>query len=478
MAQPSPRQPSALPTEVVSVTGQRDHNEDVGRALTGTARGKTIVLLVVADGMGGHAHGEVASRLATDALSDNWNAFLSRLAEGAEEEAASRAFLRAGFAEAERRIAEHSEGSGMGTTLVAGVIVGGGAILANVGDSRAYIVRDSGAALVTEDHSVVADAVRKGALTPEEAERSPYQHALTRALDGSGDSDPDLFPPRGWLDLGSSAAILLCSDGLSGVVTEDDLSHAIASTPDVQAAARSLVALALERSTPDNVTIALAEHGVLPRSGTPTLSHERIEAALSAAGEAGSGTGGRRQPVAASPPAPGTRAPREVQPRESVGRTPWVLGGLAVLLLIAAFMLWSQRENEPRASTLRGSAVPVATPRPVPSAFALTDDGDHLRWIISGIATRSDSVRITVSFPADTLTRSLESVGASVPLAEVAGVWPGGVLVPGEYIWKVEARSLSGSRLRSGPAQLILTRPVRAFAAASMSVPALPLSAE
>lgn len=446
----------AMPVEVVSVTGRRDHNEDVGIALAERIGEVPVALLLVADGMGGHAHGEVAARLAADALAEQWPRLLARLAEGpGDAEAIAREALRAGYAEAERRIASAGRGSGMGTTLVAAVIVGDGAILANVGDSRAYVVCDSGAALLTEDHSVVADAVRQGALTPEEAERSPFQHALTRALDGSGDPEPDLTPASGWLPLGASSTVLLCSDGLSGAVAEADLHAHIAGTPDLRGAARSLIALALERGTADNVTVALAEHGQMTRSGPCPMDPAHVDALLERA-EAG---------PAPAAPLPQDAPVREVHPRETVGRTPWLLGGLAALLVLLALLLWARQREAPAASTLRGGMVPVlpAMPRPVPSAFDLAHEGADLRWTVTGIATRSDSVRVTVSFPADTLTRTLTTVGTRLPLADVAEAWPGGVLPAGAYVWRVEARSLSGSRLRSGAAHLILERPFPSF---------------
>lgn len=443
--------PGTMPAEVVSVTGRRDHNEDVGLALRGHAGHTPVTLLLVADGMGGHAYGEVASRLAADALAARWHALLARLRETEDPEADVRTYFLESYAEAERLIHERGDGNGMGTTLVAALLYGDCALLANVGDSRAYLVRDEGAVLVTEDHSVVADAVRQGVLTAEEAETSPFQHALTRALDGTGDAEPDLYPAEGWLPLRPDAAILLCSDGLSGVITEADLHEYLARTPDLGTAARSLIALALERGTPDNVTLALAEYGSLTRSGEPPMSPEQIAALLS--------------PSEDLPDTdPGAAPERDVRPRDGLGRTPWVLGVLAVVLCLIALLIWAQQRERP-VSRLRGSLPPVSPepPRPVPSAFALTTDPDALRWDITGVATRDDSVRVTVSFPADTLTQTIETVGQSLDLVDLAAAWPGGEMAPGEYVWRVEARSLSGSRLRSGPADLVLAEPVRAL---------------
>ncbi|MEL6616084.1 MAG: protein phosphatase 2C domain-containing protein, partial [Bacteroidota bacterium] len=277
------------PTAVVSVAGRRGHNEDVGGVRSAEVAGRPVSLLLVADGMGGHAHGEVASRLAADALSHRWGALVADLAHALapeasgeapagdpglppEAEALARAFLRESYADAEAAIGAEGRGSGMGTTLVSAVVVGGHAILGNVGDSRAYLVSDGRADQLTDDHSVVADAVRQGALTPEEAEASPFQHALTRALDGQGDRGPDLYPAEGWLPLGDAAVVLLCSDGLSGSVEPPEIADALARTADVDEAARTLAARAFEEGSPDNITLALLEHGTIRREGTAPLA--------------------------------------------------------------------------------------------------------------------------------------------------------------------------------------------------------------
>lgn len=453
------------PTAVVSVAGRRGHNEDVGGIRSAHVAGRPVSLLLVADGMGGHAHGEVASRLAADALLGRWDALLADLARVLTPEASgdaavppeaediARAYLRDSYADAEAAISARGQGSGMGTTLVSAVILGDRAILGNVGDSRAYLVRDGHAEQLTDDHSVVADAVRQGALTPEEAEASPFQHALTRALDGQGDRGPDLFPSDGWLALGDAAAVLLCSDGLSGTVEPPEMAEALARTADVDEAARTLAASAFEGGSPDNITLAILEHGTLRRSGFAPLASEHIETVLAEArtDEASGAASETHSPEAMAP---------DLRPRESLGRTPWVLAALAAVLLALALWAWlGSRSDSPesRQATVRGPAFPV------PSAFLLEHEGDHLRWQISGIATRDDTVRVTVSLPADTLTRTVTTVGDELPLAEIAALWPSGTLPRGDYVWRVEARSLSGSRLRSGPEPLILDRGVSAF---------------
>ncbi|MEL6616522.1 MAG: hypothetical protein AAFQ43_12340, partial [Bacteroidota bacterium] len=168
---------------------------------------------------------------------------------------------------------------------------------------------------------------------------------------------------------------------------------------------------------------------------------------------------------AADPP---EAAMSDVTPRESLGRTPWLLALLAAALLALALWAWLDSRTPPpeaRVPVVRGPAFPV------PSAFLLAHEGDRLRWQITGIATRDDTVRVTVSLPADTLTRTLTTVGTELPLAEVAALWPGGEMPRGDYVWRVEARSLSGSRLRSGPEPLILDRPHSAFDSLPASAP-------
>jgi len=357
------------------VAGRRGHNEDAVLHLSGRAGPVPVTLLAVADGMGGHAHGEVASRLACAAFEEAWADFLEALRHAlplGEAAPCMRSFLTERFSEADRRIGGHEGGgSGMGTTLTVALLVGGGVVFASVGDSRAYLVRRDDLTQVTEDHSAVADAVRRGGMTEAEAEQSGYRHALTRSLDGTGDAMPDLFPPgEGLYDLGGGAVVLVCSDGLHGPLTELDLFEGVLRTPDVVTGCRVLAAAALEAGSADNVSVAVAEHGRLPRAQDPLpVDDDRLAAVL------GEGAGDE---------AVGHRGPRLTASR--------ALAVAGVLLLVAAGELYA-----------------LSRPAPAPHLLAITPGGptpDSLRWTIEHGG--SEQYGFVVSFapaeaPADTV---------------------------------------------------------------------------
>lgn len=207
-------------------------------------------LFAVADGMGGHAAGEVASQLAIETLfreyyTSTWQS--------------PKANLEAAIAQANRIILEEAEAhpdmAGMGTTLVAAVYrPDDGWLIANVGDSRAYLFRDGRITQLTQDHSWVAEQARSGILTEEQAAHHPLRNVITRSLGGDAQVQPDFFErtarPR---DI-----MLLCSDGLSNLVTAKEMAGLLKSYP-LDEAAEKLLALALERGAPDNVTFVLVQ---------------------------------------------------------------------------------------------------------------------------------------------------------------------------------------------------------------------------
>jgi serine/threonine protein phosphatase PrpC len=231
----------------------REHNEDeVLLAEPASARAvERGFLFAIADGMGGHERGEVASKIAIETLFERFYA---------EDDAAGGgmvAALQRGFRRANERILEESinggSGSGsMGTTLVAGAIVGANLTIANVGDSRAYLIRAEQATQITRDHSLVAEQVAGGVMTEEEARGSSYRNIITRALGHRPKVDVDIFE----IGLLPDDRIVLCSDGVSGAVEPDDLA-VIALREGPQEASRALIDLALEQGSTDNVTAAI-----------------------------------------------------------------------------------------------------------------------------------------------------------------------------------------------------------------------------
>jgi serine/threonine protein phosphatase PrpC len=201
-------------------------------------------LFIVADGMGGHAAGEVASEMAVELIRDRYYADPNSDAV----ESLTRALKEANEA-IFRRANELAGRAGMGTTCVAAVLKGAVAYVMNVGDSRAYLVRNGLMKLVTQDHSWVAEQVRAGMLTEDQARVHVHRHVITRALGTQSDVEPDVFIEP----LQEGDSLLLCSDGLSGYVSDLDIS-AMVNSPDPQASVHALIDRANEHGGPDNIT--------------------------------------------------------------------------------------------------------------------------------------------------------------------------------------------------------------------------------
>ncbi|HHY59769.1 MAG TPA: serine/threonine-protein phosphatase, partial [Clostridia bacterium] len=157
--------------------------------------------------------------------------------------------------EANRRVYELSrrdaDKQGMGTTLTAVWIRDGVAHLAHIGDSRAYLIRDSELQLLTNDHSLVGELLRQGSLTPSEAQFHPSRHALTRALGVEAEVKVDSRS----MSLNKNDLIFLCTDGLTNLVSDEEIKTVFAETGDLQEALAKLVQLCLERGAHDNITM-------------------------------------------------------------------------------------------------------------------------------------------------------------------------------------------------------------------------------
>jgi protein phosphatase len=215
-------------------------------------------LAAVADGMGGHLGGEVAARMAVEQL---LQAFRNdRTTDGLI------AAVRAANDAVYSRSRSDRNLQGMGTTLTAAALVGEGPdgqlrlALVNVGDSRAYLVNSQERRIhrLTEDHSVVEEMVRSGELTEDEAAVHPHRHILTRALGIEAGIDPDCWE----LDLDPGSRLLLCSDGLTNELGEQEIAEVLLGEPDADKAASELVRRALNRGGTDNVTVVVLD--VLP----------------------------------------------------------------------------------------------------------------------------------------------------------------------------------------------------------------------
>jgi protein phosphatase len=204
-------------------------------------------LFVAADGVGGVAGGAVASEVAARTVAERFPR------GGGRDPAAAlaRALRAAGRAVAERA-QDHRALSGMATTLTAAVVRNGHLWMANVGDSRGYLVRDGRARQVTTDHSYTAEAVREGRMSVAAAAISPYRHVITRSLGGLGNAvQVDTFGP---LPLRPGDRLLLCTDGLTETTSDEEIARLIADE-EPEEAARRLVEEANRRGGPDNVSV-------------------------------------------------------------------------------------------------------------------------------------------------------------------------------------------------------------------------------
>lgn len=207
---------------------------------------------LVCDGMGGAKAGNVASVMAVES-------FVSTMNEGLEAKAEVEHLLSLAVERANELVRYRSEMDpdcrGMGTTLVAAVVEPELVRLINVGDSRAYLVTPEGIRQLTRDHSVVEDLVERGEITHEQARSHPKKNLITRALGAEPTVQADLYT----LERRAGELILLCSDGLSNVVTDQELLFELVQVSPPEEGCRRLLDLALNRGAPDNVTAVLIQ---------------------------------------------------------------------------------------------------------------------------------------------------------------------------------------------------------------------------
>jgi serine/threonine protein phosphatase PrpC len=206
-------------------------------------------LAIVADGMGGAEGGQIASRLAVDAVRDTY----VMAPDPAPQTALVQAFQAAH--DAIRNFAnEHPELYGMGTTCTALAITDGQAYFAHVGDSRLYLVRNSGAAHITQDHTSVNQLIQQGVITPEEAATHPQRHVLTAALGAKRDVKVDFSETP--IRLNPDDVLVLCTDGLWEQVADEEL-HLIIQGKSPSEACKELIRVAKTRGGADNITVQI-----------------------------------------------------------------------------------------------------------------------------------------------------------------------------------------------------------------------------
>ncbi|MDY4671109.1 MAG: Stp1/IreP family PP2C-type Ser/Thr phosphatase [Oliverpabstia sp.] len=207
-------------------------------------------LFVVADGMGGHNAGDYASRCAVTVLTESVKKDMSfnpiKIIRHAIETANEQVFAQA---------SQDPSKAGMGTTLVVVTIVGHYAYVANVGDSRMYLADDRVMVQITRDHSWIAEMVRRGEMSREDAKNHPDKNIITRAVGAGATVNIDFFD----VQLEENSRILMCTDGLSNMVEDETIERIISSPLDIEQAARHLVELANENGGKDNISVIAIE---------------------------------------------------------------------------------------------------------------------------------------------------------------------------------------------------------------------------
>jgi protein phosphatase len=300
---------------------KRSGNEDshAVQVMPPSAGRPGVTLLIVCDGMGGTNAGEVASRMAVDAI-------VRSFGEDASPDTGEA--LGRAVEVANTEVWEHNNTrvdlQGMGTTCTALALGPQEAVLAHVGDSRCYLLRGGRIRQLTQDHSLVAQLVARKQLTPEEARRDSRRNVVTRSVGIAATVEPDVVrmdePPQ------PGDTFLLCSDGLHGLLTDNDMAH-IASGESLERSCREMIRVANERGGPDNITVLLA----------------RLEAPV---GEA-------RTP---GPPRPARAPARSGNPRRRTLQL--LIGALIVLLFAVSGLAWvvfgmmhSGQKHETRSSS-------------------------------------------------------------------------------------------------------------------------------
>ncbi len=217
-------------------------------------RGTDLVTAMVCDGMGGALAGNVASALAIDVASAYLESLTPEELRQTPQEHLIRAVNLANDAVYRKSVTDQ-DCFGMGTTMVAVIVAERKAWVLNIGDSRCYRLGEDGVVKETRDHSVVEDLLRRGEITAEEARLHPHKNLITRALGAEEKAQPDLYE----LELKAGECLLLCSDGLSNTLTDQELLYEVLHGGEREECCRRLLDLSLSRGAPDNVTAVLIQ---------------------------------------------------------------------------------------------------------------------------------------------------------------------------------------------------------------------------
>lgn len=244
-----------------SVGKQRDHNEDTLYAMHSVMSDGEMDLpfgiFIISDGMGGHQHGEIASRVAARTMAEHLlkEVYLQVISPKKSGMDSLHEIMEDGVRKAQQAIVNKAPGGG--TTLTAAMVFGERITLVHVGDSRAYLIKPDGKmSAITKDHSLVGRLIELGQITEAEAAVHPQRNVLYRALGQAEPFEPDLdmqtFPRPGYL--------MLCSDGLWGVVSEGEMRRIITNAPTLSDACQKLIDAANDAGGPDNISVILVQY--------------------------------------------------------------------------------------------------------------------------------------------------------------------------------------------------------------------------
>jgi protein phosphatase len=334
----------------------RDHNEDFfviadldeGRDLGhgGPHRlEKQGSMFLVADGMGGAAAGELASSMAGNSIVKHFKEHWSRELDKSPERLADH--LKAAVEQANTEVfgyaREHPEVRGMGTTATVAAVTSGTLYLAQVGDSRGYLVRNGEATQITKDQSLMQRLVDAGELTEEEAAQSERRNIILQALG----PDPKIRVDLTWQELQRGDTLVICSDGLSGQVKREEIGDVVKNATDLDQVCERLVALANERGGPDNITVIAARfdgEGLPPARPSGDVGYHAIAHDSDEHPASPDVAPSPSQPAGTiSSPAVTSESPAAPVRRSGSPRTIAVITGIGLVLLVVLYFLLTRK---------------------------------------------------------------------------------------------------------------------------------------
>ena len=227
----------------------REKNEDSYKVITDNIG--VPVSFIIADGMGGHNSGEIASSMSVEYISDYMIKNPEFLSDENKTEENIRRIIEAANEFIYKKSLEETENSGMGTTLIIAALVHGKLFIGHVGDSRAYIIRDSVISRITTDHSYIEELIKNGTLTREEADTHPQKHIITRALGCSDKIVADSYTR----DVLNNDIYILCTDGLTNMLSENEIKQIVEQNEEPDKASHQLVEMANAKGGVDNITV-------------------------------------------------------------------------------------------------------------------------------------------------------------------------------------------------------------------------------